>query len=62
MATAVYRVQVLITDIGECPMCNFDSLRRVAGYRITTAGVTTVFEQIFCGRCINDIKAIVDEA
>lgn len=49
-------VQVLIRDIGTCPMCNFDSLRKVTGCHLTPRGVTTVFEQVFCGRCLSDLR------
>lgn len=60
MASITMRVIVLIRDAGECPMCGFDSLRRVTGNHLTPSGVTTMFEQVFCGRCINDIRDSVD--
>lgn len=37
---------------GECPACGFDALRRVRGYHLTPSGVTTMFDQTYCGRCI----------
>jgi hypothetical protein len=43
-------------DAGTCPMCGFDSLRRVAGYQITPRGVGTLFQHTMCGRCITDIR------
>lgn len=60
MASVTYRVHVLIRDAGECPMCNFDSLRKVTGVHLTPSGVTTVFEQVYCGRCINDLREFGD--
>lgn len=49
-------VQVLIRDVGECPLCGFDSLRKVTGCHLTPQGVTTVFEQLSCGRCVSDLR------
>lgn len=57
MATrVVIKIHVLTADAGECPMCGFDSLRKVSGYHLTSNGVTTMFEQTYCGRCINDMR------
>lgn len=56
MATATQRVTVYITDAGECPMCEFDSLRRATGYQLTPEGVTTVFDRKYCGRCIHKLR------
>ena len=51
------RVDTITTDAGECPMCGFDSLRRVVGYHLTVHGVTTMWDQTYCGRCINDLRS-----
>lgn len=56
MAIVVVRIHTVTTDAGECPMCGFDSLRRYAGYRMNEKGVSTVFDQKYCGRCINDMR------
>lgn len=37
-------------------MCGFDSLRRTVGYHLSLDGVTTIWDQAFCGRCINDVR------
>lgn len=58
MAERVIHVHLMTTDAGECPMCGFDSLRRVTGHHLTEHGVTTVFDVEHCGRCINDIREI----
>lgn len=50
------KISVLIRDAGECPMCRFDSLRRATGYKLSPNGVTTVFDQSYCGRCIADLQ------
>lgn len=60
MASLVMRITTMVTDAGECPMCGFDSLRRVTGHHITPSGVTTMFDQTYCGRCINDMRESTD--
>lgn len=55
MASHVIRVQVVTTDLGTCPMCGYDSLRRVQGLHLTPNGVGTLFDQTRCGRCINEL-------
>lgn len=55
MASQVIRVQVVTADLGACPMCGYDSLRRVQGLHLTPNGVGTLFDQTGCGRCINDL-------
>lgn len=56
MATRILKVIMLIIDAGECPMCGFDSLRKATGNHLTPSGVTTLFEQTYCGRCVNDLR------
>lgn len=56
VAALTIRITTMVTDAGECPMCGFDSLRRIAGYNLTRSGVTTMFDQKYCGRCINDLR------
>lgn len=51
-AHVVIPVSVLVEQVsGECPACGFDALRRTHGYRLSSHGVTQVFDVIFCGRC-----------
>lgn len=48
---------------GECEDCHFDALRRIRGYNLTAAGVTTLFDQTYCGRCrLEEKRARHDEA
>lgn len=54
------RVDLMSYDAGTCPMCEFDSLRRVVGYQITPRGVGTLVQQTICGRCINELRESVD--
>lgn len=49
-------IRIQITTVtepadGECSDCGFDALRRTRGYHLTPAGVTTLFDQVYCGRC-----------
>jgi hypothetical protein len=42
----------VIRDIpGECPGCGFDALRQVVMLHLTSAGVSTLAERTYCGRC-----------
>jgi hypothetical protein len=55
-ARVVFKLTPIVTDLGECPMCGFDSLRQIRVYHLTSGGVTMLAEQTGCGRCLNDLR------
>ena len=46
------KVTAVIRDVGECPMCGFDSLRVV---QLITDRGTILRSETNCGRCATDL-------
>ena len=60
--TRIVRVSVTNTDAGDCPLCGFHSLRRYQGFTMNLSGVTTVYDQKHCGRCLIDLRESMTDA